>query len=231
MDTSKPVEGKARSFDINRRTNFAMDELGLGREALATICKILNMPPPVSDSAYQKHNHSVNLATRKVLKERLNDAGHQVRTFLQKDDTEILDVAVSFDGTWSKRGFTANYGVGIVISADTGEVLDYVVLSKVCELCKAAEKHKSNPEKYQEWKDTHVASGLCQKNYNGSSPAMEKEAASGVDLLRSTSSGILIWYVMVIARHMEKCGICMGFVMIVRNIKIWTNSQQSTKSG
>lgn len=176
MDTSKPVEGKASSFDINRRTNFAMGELGLGREALATICEILNMPPPVSDSAYQKHNRSVNLATRKVLEERLNDAGHRVRTFLQKDDTEIIDVAVSFDGTWSKRGFTANYGVGIVISADTGEVLDYVVLSKVCELCKAAEKHKSNPEKYQEWKDAHVASGLCQKNYNGSSPAMEKAA-------------------------------------------------------
>ncbi|CAB4031013.1 Hypothetical predicted protein [Paramuricea clavata] len=154
-----------------------MGELGLGREALATICKILNMPPPVSDSAYQKHNRSVNLATRKVLEERLNDAGHRVRTFLQKDDAEILDVAVSFDGTWSKRGFTANYGVGIVISADTGEVLDYVVLSKVCELCKATEKHKSNPEKYQEWKDAHAASGLCQKNYNGSSPAMEKEAA------------------------------------------------------
>ncbi|CAB3984028.1 Hypothetical predicted protein [Paramuricea clavata] len=152
MDTSKPVEGKARSFDVNRRTNFAMGELGLGREALATICEILNMPPPVSDSAYEKHNRS-------------------------KDDAEILDVAVSFDGTWSKRGFTANYGVGIVISADTGEVLDYVVLSKVCELCKAAEKHKSNRDKYQEWKDAHVASGLCQKNYNGSSPAMEKEAA------------------------------------------------------
>ena len=144
MDTSKPVEGKVRSFDINRRTNFAMGELGLGREALATICEILNMPPPVSDSAYQKHNRSVNLATRKVLEERLNDAGHQVRTFLQKDDTEI-DVAVSFDGTWSKRGFTANYGVGIVISADTGEVLDYVVLSKSVNFVKLQRNTKAIP--------------------------------------------------------------------------------------
>ena len=107
----------------------------------------------------------------------MNDAGHQVRKFLQKDGTEVLDIAVSFDGTWSKRGFTANYGVGIVISADAGEVLDYVVLSKVCELCKAAEKLKSNPVKYQEWKKAHMASSLCQKNYDGSSPAMEKEAA------------------------------------------------------
>jgi hypothetical protein len=177
MDTSKPVEGKAHSFDVNRRTNFTMGELGLGREALATICEILNMPPPVSDSAYQKHNQSVNLATRKVLDEKLSDASRRVRKFHQKDDTEVVSIAVSFDGTWSKRGFTANYGVGIVISADTGEVLDYVVLSKVCELCKAAEKLKSNPVKYQEWKNAHVESGLCQKNFDGSSPAMEKEAA------------------------------------------------------
>lgn len=162
MDTSKPVEGKARSFDVNLGTNFAMGDLGLGREALATICEILNMQPPVSDSAYQKHNQSVNLATRKVFNEKLNDAGFRVRKFLQKDATEVLDIAVSFDCTWSKRGFTANYGVGIAISADTGEVLDYVVLSKVCELCKAAEKLKSNPVKYQEWKNAHVASSLCQ---------------------------------------------------------------------
>ena len=70
MDTSKPVEGKARSFDVNRRTNFAKGELGLGREALSTICEILNMPPSVSDSAYQKHNRSVNLATKNVLEEK-----------------------------------------------------------------------------------------------------------------------------------------------------------------
>ena len=135
------------------------------------------MLPAVSDSAYQKHNRSVNLATRKVLEEKLSDAGHRVRSYLQEDDTEILNIAVSFDGTWSKRGFTANYGVGIVISADIGEVFDYVVQSKVSELCKATEKLKSTPDKYQEWKNAHMASGHCQKNYDDSSPAMEKEAA------------------------------------------------------
>ena len=90
---------------------------------------------------------------------------------------KFLDIAVSFDGTWSKRGFMANYAVGIVISVHTGEVLDYVGLPKVCELCKAAEKLKSNSVKYQEWKNAHMASSLCQKNYGGSSPAMEEEAA------------------------------------------------------
>jgi macrodomain Ter protein organizer (MatP/YcbG family) len=63
-----------------------------------------------------------------------------------------------------QKKITANYGVGIVISADTREVLDYVVLSNVCELCKAAKKLKNDPVKYEEWKNAHVASGLCQKS-------------------------------------------------------------------
>ncbi|KAL8571645.1 hypothetical protein ACOMHN_065400 [Nucella lapillus] len=35
------------------------------------------------------------------------------------DDDDIVDVTVSFDGTWHKRGFTSNYGVGIVIDVVT----------------------------------------------------------------------------------------------------------------
>lgn len=38
-----------------------------------------------------------------------------------------MDVAVSFDGAWTKRGFTSLTGVVFVISVDTGEVLDYHV--------------------------------------------------------------------------------------------------------
>ena len=52
-----------------------------------------------------------------------------------KDDNDILDAAVSFDGTWAKRGFTSLTGVVFAISVDNGEVLDYRVLSKQCKKC------------------------------------------------------------------------------------------------
>ena len=39
-------------------------------------------------------------------------------------DDDVLDVAVSYDGTWQKRGHTWNHGIGAVISVETGEVLD-----------------------------------------------------------------------------------------------------------
>lgn len=229
MDTSMKVEGKARSFDVNRRTNFAMGELGLGREALATICEILNMPQPISDSAYQKHNKSVNLATRRVLEEKLSESGHRLRKFLHNDDeTETLDIAVSFDGTWSKRGFTANYGVGFVISSDTGEVLDFVVLSKVCQLCKAAEKQNNDPVKHQLWKNAHAASGLCQKNYDGSSPSMEKEAAR-ILWSRSIEKHKFQYIDMVCDGDSKSCGEVWDIYGVCKDCKKYENMDKQSK--
>ena len=51
------------------------------------------------------------------------------------DSGDVVDAAVSFDGTWAKRGFTSLTGVVFVVSMNTGEVLDYHVLSKACQKC------------------------------------------------------------------------------------------------
>lgn len=49
-----------------------------------------------------------------------------------KDENDIFDVVVSFDGIWVKRGFILLIGVVFVILVDIGEVLDYYVLFKLC---------------------------------------------------------------------------------------------------
>lgn len=51
---------------------------------------------------------------------------------LDFDKNDILDVVVSFDGIWVKWGFIFLIGVVFVILVDSGEVLDYIVLFKVC---------------------------------------------------------------------------------------------------
>jgi hypothetical protein len=89
-----------------------------------------------------------------------------------------MKFTVSFDGTWAKRGFTSLFGVFFMMSVDTGEVLDYHVLSKSCQQCllkKSLFKH--DLEKFEEWKVDHVNNGDCHVNFEGSSPAMEAEAA------------------------------------------------------
>ena len=35
--------------DINRRAAFAMSNVDFGRQELAVICEIINLPPPLSD--------------------------------------------------------------------------------------------------------------------------------------------------------------------------------------
>ena len=45
------------------------------------------------------------------------------------DEDTVINIPVSFDGTWPRRGYTANHGIGFVISAATGKVLDCEVIS------------------------------------------------------------------------------------------------------
>ena len=54
--------------------------------------------------------------------------------------SEVLDITVTCDGTWSKRGFTALYGVVVVASWDSGQVLDCEILTKYCSECGARDK-------------------------------------------------------------------------------------------
>jgi hypothetical protein len=70
------------------------------------------------------------------------------------------------DGTWSKRGHTANYGFGFVISVETGEVLDYGFRSKVCTACNKQKADKESNE-YKEWYTKHqCATWKCQLQRN-----------------------------------------------------------------
>ena len=71
-------------------------------------------------------------------KAEIKQAGQQLRKLILAEDPtkaadDILDVALSFDATWAKRRFSSLTSVAFVISIDTGEVLDYHVLSKVCQ--------------------------------------------------------------------------------------------------
>jgi hypothetical protein len=93
-------------------------------------------------------------------------------------ESSVFDIAVSFDGTWHKRGFTSHYGVGVVIEITTGLVIDYEVLSNYCHACQlAAKKYHYNETRIDRWKAKTEHRFVCAKNFEGTSKAMEKEAA------------------------------------------------------
>jgi len=51
------------------------------------------------------------------------------------DNDNIVDVAVSCDGTWQRRGYASHNGVVSVISMDTRKVIDIEAMNKSCKKC------------------------------------------------------------------------------------------------
>ena len=55
--------------------------------------------------------------------------------WIQIDGLEVPLLEVEVDGSWKKQGFTSDYGITVVVSCLTGDVLDYHVMSKYCNNC------------------------------------------------------------------------------------------------
>lgn len=94
------------------------------------------------------------------------------------DENGILDVDVSFDGTWHTRGHSSLLGAGAVIEQNTGLILDYECLSKVCSVCsyqKARKKKEVTEEEFTQWMENHTPD--CDANYDGTSGGMERSEA------------------------------------------------------
>ena len=107
------------------------------------------------------------------------DIDPDVAELLKEDKEAVMNIQVSFDGTWQKRGFTSNYGIGVCIDILTGLVIDYEVLSLYCHACVLKEgQHRDNEiseEQLLGWQELHASD--CAKNFCGSSKAMEQESA------------------------------------------------------
>ena len=96
---------------------------------------IMDMPPPVLRDSYSTHVSEVCKASVAVCDETLQSVGRQLQQLTipsSGDPTlnadSVLDVSMTIDGSWRKRGFRSIYGFVSVISVDSGKVLDYVHL-------------------------------------------------------------------------------------------------------
>ena len=92
-------------------------------------------------------------------------------------DEIIIDIGVSYDGSWHTRGFQSQLGLGIVIDILTGLAIDYVILSKYCEFCTKMKQKLQNEADFKNWQDEHKRKDECEQNFSGSSGAMEVHSA------------------------------------------------------
>lgn len=79
-------------------------------------------------SKIQEKQEKYNEITKKCIYEHYKSIG------VAPSDDGILEVEVSFDGTWLTRGYKSRVGVGAVIDVHSGFVLDVEVLSIIATL-------------------------------------------------------------------------------------------------
>ena len=111
-ETSEVMSNRiGRYFEVNRRAVFARRAVGLGREGLVKFCALMDMPPPMSNTSYQAHQDALLVAAGDVAQHSLTSATATVREQAETEGSSARgDVAVTFDGTWMKRGHTSLYG-------------------------------------------------------------------------------------------------------------------------
>ena len=91
----------------------------------------VNAQTKVSE-ACSKVFQDISLQTRKAIEEAYSEIG------VSSDDHQsVLNIWVSFDGSWQKQGFNSHNGVGSIIDLPTGLPIYFEVLSNFCFKCKA----------------------------------------------------------------------------------------------
>ncbi|GFO27428.1 hypothetical protein PoB_005393300 [Plakobranchus ocellatus] len=98
---------------------------------------------------------------------------------LTVEENSLLDIAVSYDGSWLTRGHKSLIGIGSVIDVLTGLIIDGYVLSLYCHICARSEAwiKRETPQRYDRWFQEYLDSDDCTVNFAKSSGMMEVRIA------------------------------------------------------
>ena len=165
-------------FEVNIRGVMAFRSIGCGHAAVQNWCGLMNMPCSISKDSYQVNQNKLHEGSKAtcetVMQKTVAAIFNSYEDIGVKPDKDgILDIGVSFDGTWQKRGHSSHNGAGAVIDLLTGLPIDSEVLCNFCYKCTTGPKETEAD--YGNWAENHKPN--CQKNYDGSANSMETECA------------------------------------------------------
>ena len=129
----------------------------------------MNLPPPMTQYNYDKVVKTIEKAVYDVAEDSMKDAADELRGDSQE---KFIDVDISGDGSWQRRGYSSLNGAVTTISLQTGKILDIEVMSRYCKACTLKENlRKPDPTSYNKWMTSHKEH--CKLNHSGSAGAME----------------------------------------------------------
>ncbi|GFO03883.1 hypothetical protein PoB_003038800 [Plakobranchus ocellatus] len=132
--TSNTLESASRQrhYEVNRKMVLSFLEAGVGFAGLQTLCETMGMVG-ISQATYKDHLSDIHKATESAKKELMDKAESKIRA-VHNTPTGDMDLTVSFDGSWQKRGHTSKHGIAAVIEATTGLIIDYHVMATLCQV-------------------------------------------------------------------------------------------------
>ena len=160
-----------KALTVNRKSVFANKCIGGTWTSLNTFCTMMDLPLPVSQKRYREHSSVINEQCVAEAQGSMQRAREEVFKCYDALPGDIVDVTVSSDGTWQRRGYSSLLGVTFVIEHKTKKVLDYEVMSKFCAACKKWEDCDRESEEFKKWQEEHKS--VCEANFTGSAGAME----------------------------------------------------------
>ena len=175
------TESTQKPFEVNVRSVFAFRGIGCGYNAIKDWASMMNLPNNPSKDAYATAKDKLFIGSGKAFEEVATKSVEVIKDKYKKigtlpDCNGIVDIAVSYDGSWQRRGgggHSSHNGVGAVIDVLTGLPIDYEVLCNFCHQCLKAPS--ADDPNYAEWQENH--SLKCSKNYDGTANSMEQECA------------------------------------------------------
>ena len=167
--------------EVNQLMTNAFIYMGSGYSGLEKLgCELnTNIMSKTTFAKYTNITHKKTVEICDIILKQSVEKVRQAYNDLSTSSTEedIVNITVSYDGSWHTRGHTSNQGLGIVIDNLTGLAVDYVILSKNCAMCNRMETKLTDEHEFENWKKMHIESGVCEKNFDGSSGSMEIRAA------------------------------------------------------
>ncbi|GFW28661.1 uncharacterized protein TNCV_3713761 [Trichonephila clavipes] len=135
-----PRDDDSNCFDANKKLVEAFLKIGKGHAALELFSMAIGIHA-MDKKTFSKCLHKL-YEEKCSFKEDILEISRKVVRKHHEDllgtANGVIDITVSYDGTWQKRGHSSLYGIGIVIDILTGLIIDYEILSKYCPECTTA---------------------------------------------------------------------------------------------
>ena len=117
-------------FEVNMLASVAFRGIGCGYSAMRDWCGTMNINHCLSRNGYQKMQGRIQDASKKTLEE-ITDRSDEVifekygEGGVKPDENIVLDIAVSFEGSWQKRRHSSHNGMASIIDLLTGLPVDF----------------------------------------------------------------------------------------------------------